>query len=97
MQINAMIAAINEMNMCKPRLKQAKRQLAKDKEIVKVLTANKFTFGTMFLNAQQKEILKNKSIDRIEIIKKDIENWSIIEKILVIYLIEQAIPDFQSM
>lgn len=65
--------------------------------MVKKLSDGKFTFKHMFRSSNSKTQIQAELLEGIAQAERDIENWDVIKKFLVVYLAEVAIPEFKQM
>lgn len=63
--------------------------------MVEKLSQGKFTVKGLFKTNSEKAHYQAKLLDRISQSERDINNWETIRKIVIIYLVEIAIPDFK--
>ena len=69
----------------------------KDNEKNMKLSMGKFVAeGGIFKSQASKDKLKDKIVARIAQTERDITNWDLIKKMLIVYLAEIAIPEFRN-
>lgn len=66
-----------------------------DRATLEKLQNGKFQFKTMFKKASQKQDLIHEVTMKLQQRQKDIENWDMIKRFLIIYIAEKAIPHFK--
>ena len=68
----------------------------KDRETNKKLAEGKFTFTGMFKSHDAKMKAQAGLLETIAQTERDIENWDVVKRFLIVYLAEIAIPEFKS-
>ena len=95
LNLEALMAAIGEKESCDVRKANAIKKLADEKELNAKLSQGKFTFKGMFKSKDSKAKQQITVLAKIQQRERDIENWDIVKRFLVVYLAEVAIPDFK--
>ena len=95
LNLEALMAAIGEKESCDVRKANAIKKLADEKELNAKLSQGKFTFKGMFKSKDSKAKQQIHILAKIQQRERDIENWDIVKRFLVVYLAEVAIPDFK--
>mmetsp|Transcript_14266 Transcript_14266/g.24268 ORF Transcript_14266/g.24268 Transcript_14266/m.24268 type:complete len:139 (-) Transcript_14266:98-514(-) len=95
MNLESLMDAIGEKESCDVRKQNAIKRLAEDREMIQKLGMGKFTLKTMFKSKSGKKRQQATIIERVAQRERDIENWDIIKRFIIIYLAEVAIPEFR--
>ena len=95
LNLEALMAAIGEKESCDVRKANSIKKLADEKELNAKLSQGKFTFKGMFKSKDSKARQQIAVLAKIQQRERDIENWDIVKRFLVVYLAEVAIPDFK--
>ena len=95
MALESLMEAISEKEACSARKQNAIKQLANDRELITKMGAGKFTIKAMFKSKSGKVKQQAIILEKIAQRERDIENWDIIKRVLIIYLADIAIPEFR--
>jgi hypothetical protein len=95
LNLESLLEAIGEKESCDNRKQMAIRKLAEERELVEKLGQNKFTLKTMFKTKSGKLKKQATILEKIAQRERDIENWDVIKRMLIVYLAEQAIPEYR--
>jgi hypothetical protein len=95
LNLESLLEAIGEKESCDNRKQMAIRKLAEERELVEKLVQNKFTLKTMFKTKSGKLKKQATILEKIAQRERDIENWDVIKRMLIVYLAEQAIPEYR--
>ena len=95
MNLESLMSAIGEKESCDVRKANVIKRLASERETIQKLGQGKFTLKTMFKSKNGKARQQAVILGRIAQRERDIENWDIIKKFLIVHLAEIAIPEFR--
>uniref|UniRef100_A0A7S3N0E8 Uncharacterized protein n=1 Tax=Strombidium inclinatum TaxID=197538 RepID=A0A7S3N0E8_9SPIT len=93
--LESLMEAISEKEACDVRKSSTIKSLNSDRELTQKLSTGKFTMKAMFKSKSSKARQQQAILERIAQREKDIVNWDVVKKYLIIYLAEVAIPEFR--
>ena len=93
--LGALIMAITEKESCDNRKQRAINKLKKDRETNQKLASGQFTFKGLFKSHDQKMKAQADLLESIAQTERDVANWDVVKRFLIVYLAEIAIPEFK--